>query len=61
MPRRFQLIDWEPWRGMGIHRVPINNFLVYYRIVDAEKEVWVTAVSYNKRNQFAMLMNMPLQ
>lgn len=29
-PQRVLLVDEVPWRGKGIHRLPIKNFLVYF-------------------------------
>ena len=30
MPKRIALIDEEPWRSYGIHRMTVKNFLVYF-------------------------------
>ena len=34
MPARYAIVDWEPWRSMEMHRVPVDNFVVYYAIDD---------------------------
>lgn len=59
MPRRYPLTDEEPWRTEGIHKMPVENFLVYYWIDEDAKIVWVTAIVYGRRDQLNMLRNMP--
>ena len=29
MPSRYSLVEWEPWRSMGMHKVPVENFVIY--------------------------------
>ena len=48
MPNRYPLTLEEPWRSEGIHKMPVENFLVYYWINEAEKAVWGTVVVYGK-------------
>lgn len=38
MPLRYSLVDWEPWRSKGVHKVSVNNFVVFYT-ADAETMV----------------------
>lgn len=33
MPMRYSIVDWEPWKSMQMHKVPVDNYVVYY-IVD---------------------------
>lgn len=60
MPARFPLIDEEPWHARGIHRMPVKNFVVYYLINEVEKTVWITAVTYGRRDQITALQSIPL-
>ncbi|MBQ7669946.1 MAG: type II toxin-antitoxin system RelE/ParE family toxin [Clostridia bacterium] len=55
MPARFPLLDREPWRALGYHKMPIQNFIVYYFIDEGSKTVWVTAVVYARRDQLNAL------
>lgn len=55
MPKRVALVDEEPWRSHGIHKMPVKNFLVYFWINDELKEVHITAVIYGRRNQLEQL------
>ena len=59
MPNRYPLTPEEPWRSEGIHKMPVENFLVYYWINEAEKTVWVTVVVYGRRDQIQALRDMP--
>lgn len=29
MPMRYAIVDWEPWQSMKMHKVPVDNFVVY--------------------------------
>lgn len=35
MPARYSVVGWEPWQSMQMHKLPVDNFIVYY-IVDSE-------------------------
>lgn len=59
MPARYPLTPEEPWHSEGIHRMPVDNFLVYYWINEEQKTVWITAVIYGRRNQIGQLRRMP--
>lgn len=59
MPRRYPLLNEEPWRTEGIRRMPVENFLVYYWVNDETSTVWITAVIYGKRDQLSALRSMP--
>lgn len=30
MPLRYAIVDWEPWRSMEMHKVSVDNFVIYY-------------------------------
>ena len=59
LPLRYPLTDEEPWRTEGIHKMTIENFIVYYRVNEETTTVWITAVVYGKRDQVSFLRNMP--
>lgn len=61
MPARFPLTEEEPWHTYGIRKMTVKNFLVYYLIDKEKKVVSVTAVVYGRRDQFAVLLDMPLR
>ncbi|MBQ6872703.1 MAG: hypothetical protein IJO24_00170, partial [Clostridia bacterium] len=37
MPKRVALMDEEPWKSHGIHKMPVKNFIVYFWINDELK------------------------
>lgn len=59
MPNRYPLVDEKPWRTEGIHKMSVENFIVYYWVNDDTSTVWVTAVVYGRRDQISVLRNMP--
>lgn len=61
MPSRFPLTEEEPWRSKGIHRLVVENFLVYFWIDESAQIVWVTGVIYNRKDRLSSLIDMPLQ
>lgn len=40
MPNRYPLTPEEPWRSEGIHKIPVENFLVYYWGDESQRIVW---------------------
>ena len=50
MPARYAIVDWEPWRSMEMHRVPVDNFVVYYAIDDKIRTVTVIRIFYGGRD-----------
>ena len=60
MPARFPLTEEEPWDGQGIHKMVVNNFLVYFWIDADNLRIWITAVVYGRRNQRQQLKQMEI-
>ena len=60
-PQRVTLIDEEPWRTRGIHRLPVRNFLVYFWIDEVKMTVQITAVIYGKHEQLRQLSQMDIE
>ena len=61
MPARYPLTVEEPWHTEGIHKMSVENFLVYYWIDEEKKIVWITAIVYARRDQLRVLREMPPQ
>lgn len=61
MPARYPLTEEEPWHTEGIHKMSVENFLVYYWINEEKKIVWITAIVYARRDQLRVLLEMPPQ
>lgn len=50
MPSRYSLVDWEPWKSMGMHKVPVDNFVVYYTVNADSRTVTVIRIFYGGRD-----------
>ena len=59
MPARYPLTEEEPWHTEGVHKMSVENFLVYYWIDEEKKIVWITAIVYARRDQLRVLREMP--
>lgn len=55
MPERNPLIQEEKWRSLGIRRLIVKNYYVYYMLIESEKKVQVIGIVYGKRDQFGQL------
>lgn len=58
MPQRNPLTEEEPWRSMGIHKMAVRGYIVYYWIEEETETVHVTGVVYERRNQINILSDM---
>ena len=50
MPQRYAVVDWEPWHSMGMHKLPVDNFLVYYLTNADTRAVTVIRIFYGGRD-----------
>lgn len=55
MPERITFTEEEPWRSLGIHRMTVKNYYVYFWIDEENKRVQVMAVIYTARDQLTQL------
>ena len=55
MPTRIKLIDDEPWHSRGVRKFIVRNFLVYFRVEEDKKTVYILNVIYAKRDQLCAL------
>lgn len=46
MPMRYSIVDWEPWKSMQMHKVPIDNYVVYYLVDSNLYTVTVIRIVY---------------
>ena len=60
-PKKYALIDEEPWRTEGVRKIVVKNFLIYYWVDDENNRVQVTAVIYSRRDQIRQLANMDME
>ena len=50
MPLRYRLCDYEPWRSMGWHSVPVDNYIVFYLPVEDNHTVSIMRIIYGGRD-----------
>ncbi|MCI9640001.1 MAG: type II toxin-antitoxin system RelE/ParE family toxin [Emergencia sp.] len=50
MPARFPIVDWEPWQSMKMHKIPIDNFIVFYLIDSDYLCVTIIRIVYGGRD-----------
>lgn len=60
LPKKYPLIEEEPWRSEGVRKIVVKNFLVYYWIDEEYNKVQVTTVIYSKRDRIKQLKNMEM-
>ena len=57
MPNRFKTFESEPWYSRGLHKMPVDNFIVFYIPNIADKIVTIIRVMYGGRDIDAQLKN----
>ena len=50
VPKRYRLIEDEPWHSRGIRRMNAKNFAVFYYVYEEYAEVYVQNIIYQKRD-----------
>ena len=50
LPFRHSAVEWEPWASLGIRRMPVNNFMVFYRASESAKKVEIVRILYGGRD-----------
>mgnify|MGYP004566759689 CR=1 FL=1 len=59
-PYRAPLTEEEPWHSQGVRRISVKNFLIYFWIDEAQKNVQVTGIIYGRRDQRHQLSNLDM-
>lgn len=47
MPMRYALVEDEPWKSRNMHKVPVDNYVVYYTVNEEIFEVMVIRIFYS--------------
>lgn len=50
MPARYSLVDWEPWKSLKMHKVTVDNFVVFYTIDPDAMIVTIIRIMYGGRD-----------
>ena len=54
-PTRFAAVEWEPWASMGMRKVPVDHYLVFYLVENADLTVTVVRIFFGGRNVEEMI------
>jgi len=49
-PARYSLVEWEPWSSMKIYKVPVDNYMIFYRVDEELSTVSIIRIFYSGRN-----------
>ncbi|WP_294160629.1 type II toxin-antitoxin system RelE/ParE family toxin [uncultured Selenomonas sp.] len=50
MPARYEAVRWEPWKSLNMRRIPVNRFVIYYAIDEAQRTVTIVRIFYGGRD-----------
>ena len=56
-PEAYVEVDWEPWKSMGMRKLPVNNYLVFYNVNYEELTVSIVRIMYGGRNVKSIIRN----
>ena len=55
LPSRYPIVDYEPWKSMKMHKVPIDNFIIFYTVSETNQSVTMIRILYGGRNVESIL------
>ena len=50
LPHRQPLVDWDPWASLGIHKMPVDHYCMYYRVNEETATVTIIRIFYAGRD-----------
>lgn len=50
-PQRIKTIDEQPWKNIGVRKIRVKNYYIYFMISEETKTVKIMAVIYIGRDQ----------
>ena len=56
-PEAYVEVDWEPWKSMGMRKLSVNNYLVFYNVNHEELTVSIVRIMYGGRNVKSIIRN----
>lgn len=57
LPKRHTLVEWEPWISMKMYKVPVDNYMIFYRIDDELNTVFIVRIFFSRRNIEDLIKN----
>lgn len=55
LPKRHEAVDWEPWLSLGMRKVPVDHFVIFYTVGEDSHTVTIIRIVYGGRNMQALL------
>lgn len=49
-PESYPTVDWEPWFSMGVRKMPVDHYVVYYLVDGKGKSVTIIRIFYGGRD-----------
>ena len=50
MPSRNPIIDWEPWKSIKMHKISVDNFIIFYTVDEIHFIVTIIRIVYKGQN-----------
>ena len=50
MPDRHVRVNWEPWQSLEMRKMPVDHYLVFYRVEHTTKTVTIVRILYAGRD-----------
>ncbi len=50
MPMQYSIVDWEPWKSIPMHKIPVDNYVVFYLVDSNLHTVTVIRIVYSGQN-----------
>ncbi len=49
LPFRYAVVSEEPYGSIGVRKIPVKNYTVFYIINDEDKTIHIFRILYNRR------------
>lgn len=56
-PNRHEKVDWGPWDSMGMRKMPVDRYIVFYLVDEENRTATVTRIFYGGRDIEGMIQN----
>ena len=61
MPKRSKCLDDKPWHSLGIRKLIVKNFVIYYRVEEFTMRVYILNIIYARRDRLRMLAQLKIE
>ena len=58
LPNAYPIVDKKPWNKLGVRKILLKSFVIYYIVKNSAKQVLVIAVINGRRNRLEQLKNL---